>query len=121
QPLLQICREQPPQHRSLAGVAPRHLRTLILMREIFEAQPERKRPVSAHKAAKFFEEFRRAVRRKPHHLVLVAKLPEAEILRQRRVVHPERVWKSNLAEDSHARALANGPHRTCEIPESIRR
>ena len=120
-PLLQICREQPSQHRSLVGVAPRHLRALILVREIFEAQPERKRPIRTHDAAKFFEKFRLAVCRKPHHLVFVAKFPEAEILRQRRVIHPERVRKSNLAKDSHPRALAKGPHRTRKIAESIRR
>src|SRR6516162_490002 len=37
EPLLEVGREKSSEHRSLAGVAPRHLGPLILMREMVQA------------------------------------------------------------------------------------
>ena len=70
-------------------------------------------------AAKFFEKFRLAIGGEAHHFVFVAKFPKAEILRERGVIHAERMGKRDFAERAHARAFADGPHRAGEIAEPV--
>ena len=91
EPLFEVGRKKPAEHRRAARIAPGHFGALLLMREIFEAEAERKRAVGAHDAAKLVQKFRLAIGREAHHFVFVAKFPEAEILRERGVVHAERM------------------------------
>ena len=85
------------------------------------SRPSRKESgaVGAHDLAKFLEEFRLAIRGEAHHFVFIAKFPEAEILRQRRVVHAERMRERDFAEHLHARAFADRPHGARKIAEAV--
>ena len=89
------------------------------MREILETELEGKRRVHVNDTAKFVEKFRLAVRGQAHHFVFVAKFPEADVLRQRGVIHAERMRKSDFAEGLHARAFAERPHGTGKIAETV--
>ena len=63
------------------------------MAEIGEVQPEGPIRQEAHKLAHGVEVGRLAVRSEPHHLVLVAIVRKAEILRERLVEDAERMRK----------------------------
>ena len=60
-----------------------------------------------------------AIRRKAHHLVLVAKPPEPQVLADGRVAKPERVRESHRAVHFQAIALAGCPHRAREIAQTV--
>ena len=111
--------EKAAEHRGAVGLAPGHVGALALVREIFQAQAEGKRRVHVNDAAKFIEEFRLAVGGEAHHFVFVAEFPEAEILRERGVIHAERMRESDFAEVLHARAFAQRPHGAGEIAEAV--
>ncbi len=98
-----------PRTGVLVAVAPGHFRALALMREIFEAEAEGERLVGVNDAAKFLEKFGLAVRGEAHHFVFVAEFPEAEILRERGVIHSERMRKSDFAERAHVADLRPSP------------
>ncbi len=76
--LLEVWREESAEHRRARRIAPGHVRALALVREIFEPEAERKRPVRPHDAPKLLEKFRLAVSCQAHHFVFVAEFPEAE-------------------------------------------
>src|SRR5271155_3193412 len=119
--LFQISRKKAAEDRRAVRFAPGHVRALILMREISEAETEGERAVHANDPAKLIEKFRLAVRRQAHHFVFVAEFPEAEVLRERRIVHSERVRKPDISEDVHPRPRARRPHGAREIAKAIRR
>ena len=72
-----------------------------------------------HDLAEFVEISGLAIRRQAHHLVFVAKFPEAEILGDRRVVHAQGMREGHGAVDLHAIALAGGPHGAGEIAQAV--
>ena len=115
----EIRRKKPAENGSAVGITPGHVRALRLVREIFQAQAEGKRRVHVNDAAKFFEEFRLAVGSEAHHFVFVAKFPEADVLRERGVIHAERMRERDFAERLHARTFAERPHGTGEIAEAV--
>src|SRR5438552_17706046 len=62
-----------------------------------------------------------AVRRQAHHLVLVAKPPEPQVLADGRVAKPERVRESHRAVPLQTLALAGCPPRACELAPTVHR
>ncbi len=80
------------------------------MREIFKAEPEGQRPIGAHDAAKFVQISGLAIGGEAHHFVFIAELPEAEILRERGVIHPQRMRESNFAQSVHVADLRQCAH-----------
>src|ERR1700684_4636893 len=119
QPLFQVSREKPAQHRCAIRLSPTHVRALGLMREIFQTQAKRKRPIGIYYLAKFIGKFRFTVSRQAHHLVFVAKLPEADVLRQRGVIHSQRMREPDFSEGAHVRSFAQGPHATGKVTQAI--
>ena len=90
------------------------------MREVIEVQLEE--AAELHQPAHLSEVRRRvAVRRKPHHLSLVAVLRKAEPLRDRRVVDAERVWERHALEHLEVVVAADGEHRRREVAEAVHR
>ena len=66
-----------------------------MMREIIQSQFESIAGIGLDDTTEFFKKFRLAIRSQTHHFVFVAKFPEAHVLRQRGVIHPQRVRKRN--------------------------
>jgi hypothetical protein len=66
-------------------------------------------------------DLRIAVRREPHHLPLVAVLREAEPLRERRVVDPERMRERDAVEHLERVPAAVREQRGCEVAEPVHR
>ena len=62
-----------------------------------------------------------AVRREPHHLVLVAIVGKAEILGQRLIEDAERMREIDAAVDTDVAALARSPGGAGEIAEAVDR
>src|SRR5215471_7293110 len=62
-----------------------------------------------------------AVRRKPHHLVLVAILGESEELRERRVEQAQRMRELDRAPDLNLVAAPDTPHDAAEVAEPVDR
>ena len=62
-----------------------------------------------------------AVGRKPHHLVLVAIMRKAEILRERLIEDAERMWEIYSAMGRDFAAACRTPGRAREIAEAIDR
>ena len=89
------------------------------MGEVLKAQPERKRTIGINDPAEFVQEFRLAVGCQAHHLILVAEFPEANVLRQRGVIHSERMRKPDFPKCPHFRPFAQGPHGAGKVPQAI--
>src|SRR5580704_1693814 len=106
QAFFQIRGEEPAEHWRLICFPPSHIGALALMGEIFKAQPERKRAIGINDTSKLVQKFRLAVGRETHHFVLVTEFPEANVLGEGRVVQPQRMGKSDLAEHPHLRPFA---------------
>src|SRR5688572_12480344 len=80
---------------------PDHWRTFIpgdlgpdfMVNEIIQPQLEARLsvPLQQHDLVEFILELRLAVRSEPHHLVLIAVFPEAQILRNRRIEEAQRM------------------------------
>src|ERR1700722_3502074 len=119
QPLFQISRKEPAKYWCPICFSPTHVRALALMREIFQAQVERQRPVGMDDEQKLLQKFRLAVSRQAHHFVFVAEFPEADVLGQRGVIHSQRMREPNFAEWMHFRPFAKRPHATCEISQTV--
>src|ERR1019366_3497198 len=94
-PLFQVRREQLAENGSLAVLLPGHLRTRLLVAEVFEAK--RKPPAIAgrHHVTEFVNIVGLAVRRQSHYLVFITELPESQVLAHRRVIEAEGVWKGD--------------------------
>ena len=69
--------------------------------------------------AKLIEVGRLTVGAEAHHLVFVAKFPEAEVLGDRGVVHSQRMRERHRAVHLHAVALAGGPHGAGEVTQAV--
>src|SRR3954469_9683889 len=76
--------------------------------------------VEAHNVAKNIELFRLTVSSQSHHLVFVAKLRKAEILRHRAVVQPQRMWERDGIVDLHVISARGSPHGAGKISKPIR-
>ena len=69
-----------------------------MVREVIQAQAETiSAVIRLHDLAELFQELRLSIRRQAHHFVFVAKFPEAHVLRERRVVHAQRMRKRDRA------------------------
>ncbi len=77
--------------------------------------------IGAHNFAKSIEKLRRAVSGQAHHFVFISEFPETEILRQRGVIHPQRMRKRGRPVGRKSCARAIRPHRTREIAKPIHR
>ncbi len=60
-----------------------------------------------------------AVRGQAHHFILVAELPETEVLADGRVIEPQRMRESDGAVHLEVIALTCGPHGTGKVSQSI--
>src|SRR5271165_6500145 len=87
--------------------------------EIVKAQAEADAAVGVNNFSEFVEVSRLAVRGEAHHFVFVAEFPEAEVLRNRGVIHAERMRKGNGPIDMHAIAAAGTPHGAGEISKAV--
>ena len=119
QPLGHVVRIHRAQLGSFIGVAPGHLRPGAVVLEIFQAQAEADAAVGADDAAEFIEIGRLAICGQAHHFVFVAEFAESQILRHRRVVHPQRMREGDRAVNLHAIAVAGAPHGAGEIAQPV--
>src|SRR5215475_6901317 len=94
-----------------------------MMNEIVQPQIEARLSVlpEQHDLAEFVLELRLAVRSEPHHLVLVAVFPKAQVLRDRRVEETERVREGDRSGNRQFLVTAYAPHRAGEISQSVDR
>jgi len=88
-----------------------------MMAEIFEV--ELVAIAQMHDLAHLGHARGRAVGRKPHHLVLVAVMGKAEILRERLVEDAERVREMHPPLNRDARAASHAPGGTGKIAEAV--
>src|ERR1051325_4509238 len=91
------------------------------MDEMLEPEVKPELAVELHDLLEVVAVLRLAVRAEPHHFVFVAVLPEAQILRQRRVEDSERVRKSDRAIDRELIAASDSPHAAGEISQPVDR
>ena len=93
-----------------------------MVAKILEVELEGAVGQERHDLAHGIEVRRLAIRRKPHHLVFVAIMGKAEILRQRLVEDAERMRKIHAAVLPRDRSpLPDAPSRTGEIAEAVDR
>ena len=90
-----------------------------VVHEIFQAQAKAERAVGENDAAELVEIGGLAVSGQAHDFEFVAKLPEAEVLRDGRVVHAEGMREGDRALDIHVRACAGAPHGAGKIAEAV--
>src|SRR5579864_439094 len=121
QALFEKRRKEAAEHRRFIGLLPGHFRAALVMREIAKVETETDGTFGANDVAKFVEKRRRAISGEAHYFVFITKLPEAQILRHRRVEHPERMRKCDGAIDANLRTFADSPHGAGEITQTVRR
>src|SRR6185437_282741 len=121
QALLEKRRKEAAEHRRFIRLLPGHFRAAFMMREITKVETETERSFGANDVAELVKIRRRAISGEAHHLVFIAKLPEAQILRHRGVEHSERMRKCDGAIHANLRAFADSPHGAGEITQTIRR
>ena len=109
--------ERPQRRRS---AVPGHVHALAVVEEVLEAEPEEV-AVEADDVAHHVEVARLAVGGEAHDLALVAPRAEAQVLRDRRVGHAQRVRVEHAREDLHVGPAAVGEHRAGEVPEAVDR
>ena len=110
-----------PQRRQLRRTAvPRHRGALDVVPEVVEAELVAE-AVAPDDPAEDVQVLRLAVGGEAHHLVLVAVLGEAEVLRDGRVEDAEGVRERNLPGDLEVVSLPDAPHRAHHVAEAVDR
>ena len=98
---------------------PGHGRAFRMVDEIAQVHLVPNAAVGLQHLAELVQVLGFAVRGQPHHLVLVAKLPEPQVLGERGVVHANGMGKGNTAQNAHLVALAHPPHATGKVAQPI--
>ncbi len=115
----EVFREHAAELGGLVGFAPSQFWSGAVVTEVIEAQGEARAAVGPNDALKFVEEFRLSVRGEPHHFVFVAKFPKPEVLRERCVIHPQRMRESDRSVHVEPVAGARSPHGAGKISQAI--
>ena len=110
-----------PERRQLGRPAvPRHRGALDVVPEVVEAELVAE-AVAPDDPAEDVQVLRLPVGGEAHHLVLVAVLREAEVLRDGRVEDAEGVGERNLPADLEVVTLPDAPHRAHHVAEPVDR
>ena len=111
------------EHRAEGRLAvlPRHLHAFRPVSEVREIQLEAPLVLQLDQRLDLANVARLAVRRKAHHLELVAVIGEAEVLRHSEVKQAERVGEEHVPVDGQAGAGHAAPRRADEIAEAVNR
>ena len=107
-------------HDRLTGV-PGHLRPHPMVPKVVHVQFEIQPATGADHALEHIAVDRFAVRRQPHHLVLVPVLGEAEVLGHRRVIQAQGVREQHPAPDLYVAFGGRTPQHAGEVPQPVER
>ncbi len=102
-------------------MVPRHLDAFRVVPKVIEVQTKLAALFRANDMAKFVDESRLTVRRKPHHLAFIAVMRKAQKLRRGRVNDAGRMRILNLAQHLDRVPFPVRPHRRDEIAEAVDR
>jgi len=114
---LELCRKQIAEFRRSSD--PLVSNPLLVVAEVGEVEFVAAIGLQADNFTHGADELWLSVRGKPHNLVLIAVVREAQILRQRLVEDAERMGEEDVAVDPDVLAVTDTPRSASEITETI--